>query len=105
MAPSASRKAASPAEGPARPVFLTRLHVRSTRATFPQDLYFKITQNQDAFQGRYVLRRPFSGTSSCKAATAYRTELKARAETQAQNLAHLTGWNVNHLRKRMLEVP
>jgi hypothetical protein len=40
------------------PVMLTRLQVRYSAATFPEDLTFQETQDQENFQGRYVLRHP-----------------------------------------------
>ncbi|WP_425145490.1 DUF2330 domain-containing protein [Deinococcus sp.] len=84
-----------------KPVFLTRLHVRYTAATFPEDLHFKLTDNTQTFQGRYVLRHPYTGQGKCEAMQSYKSSLKERAETQAQTLANLTGWDVNHIRQRM----
>jgi hypothetical protein len=90
-------------ESGGKPVFLTRLHVRYTKATFPEDLKFKVTDNQENFQGRYVLRRPYKGTDTCSAMRGYQADLKRRTELQAQTLANLTGWDVNHIRQRMGE--
>jgi len=94
-------RSAAPPGGPAKSVFLTRLHVRYTAATFPQDLHFKATNNQTTFQGRYILRHPYKGNATCQAAKAYRNDLRRRSETQAQTLANLTGWNIDHIRERM----
>lgn len=90
-------------EGQVKPVFLTRLHVRYTAATFPEDLQFKVTPNQNTFQGRYILRHAYEGGGSCAALKTYRADLKRRNEAQAQTLANLTGWNINHIRQRMAE--
>ena len=90
-------------EAGGKSVFLTRLHVRYTRATFPEDLQFKQTDNQQTFQGRYILRRAFKGSDTCEATKSYQADLKRRAELQAQTLANLTGWDVNHIRRRMAE--
>ncbi|ASC73048.1 uncharacterized protein XM38_040100 [Halomicronema hongdechloris C2206] len=38
-------------------VYLTRLHVRYRRDTFPEDLVFQETGNRRNFQGRYVIKR------------------------------------------------
>ena len=96
----------APSQEP-KPVFLTRLHVRYTRATFPEDLQFKLTDNQQTFQGRYILRHPYEpatkGTKTCAASKTYQADLKRRAEVQAQTLANLTGWDINHIRQRMAE--
>ncbi|PTA66836.1 DUF2330 domain-containing protein [Deinococcus arcticus] len=93
----------APPSGPAKPVYLTRLHVRYTAATFPQDLHFKVTKNQGTFQGRYILRHPYKGSANCQAMNTYRADLKRRAEAQAQTLANLTGWDINHIRRRMAQ--
>lgn len=87
--------------GAAKPVFLTRLHVRYTAKTFPQDLYFKVTKNTDNFQGRYILRHPFAGPAKCSAGRAYQSQLPRRQDREAQTLANLTGWNINDIRQRI----
>ena len=53
--------------GPAQNVFITRLHVRYTRDKFPEDLRFAETGNRENFQGRYVIRHPFTGEMDCPA--------------------------------------
>jgi hypothetical protein len=81
-------------------VYLTRLHVRYDAAHFPEDLVFQETGNRENFQGRFVLRHPWKGTSSCAAVDAYRRSLQQRQEKEAQTLAWLTGWDVNEIRKK-----
>jgi hypothetical protein len=82
-------------------VYVTRLHVRYDRKTFPEDLVFQQTGNRDNFQGRYVLHHPWTGNPSCGAAEDYRRTLNERREKEAQNLAMLTGWNIADIRKQM----
>jgi hypothetical protein len=82
-------------------VFVTRLHVRYDRAHFPEDLVFQETADRENFQGRYVLRHPFTGEAACATGDAYRAELPRRLEREAQNLATLTGWDVNEIRRKM----
>jgi len=82
-------------------VFITRLHVRYDAAHFPEDLVFQETADRTNFQGRYVLRHAWNGTDTCAAAARYRVELSQRREQEAQNLALLTGWNVNDVRSAM----
>jgi hypothetical protein len=82
-------------------VFITRLHVRYDGAHFPEDLVFQETADRTNFQGRYVLRHAWNGTDTCEAAVRYRAELPQRREREAQNLATLTGWNVNDIRNTM----
>jgi hypothetical protein len=82
-------------------VFITRLHVRYTRDKFPQDLQFQETGNREFFQGRYVMRHPFKGEMKCNAAENYQRSLKERQEKEAQNLAQLTGWDINQIRQKI----
>ena len=84
-----------------RPTFVSRLHARYDAAHFPEDLVFQETSNQDNFQGRYVLRHPFKGTSQCLEATRYDGDLNARREREAQNLAQLTGWKIEDIRRKV----
>jgi len=81
-------------------VFLTRLHVRYDREHFPEDLVFQETGDQGSFQARYVLHNP-ARTGQCDAAIAYRRQLRERQEKEAQNVAELTGWNVDEMRRKM----
>jgi hypothetical protein len=47
-------------------VFVTRLHVRYDQDHFPEDLMFQETGDRQNFQGRYVIRRPWKGQTTCK---------------------------------------
>ncbi len=85
----------------AQNVFLSRLHVRYDAAHFPEDLVFQETADRQNFQGRYILRHPWTGKDNCEEARAYRRELQKRREQQAQTLASLTGWDVNKIRTKM----
>lgn len=82
-------------------VFVTRLHVRYDAKNFPEDLVFQETGDRSNFQGRYVLRHPWRGDSSCPAADQYRAQLPNRQEKEAATLASLTGWDINDIRKKM----
>jgi hypothetical protein len=81
-------------------VFLTRLHVRYTRDKFPEDLMFQATNNQSFFQGRYVLNQPFTGEMKCAQAKTYKRGLIKRFDEEAKNLAQLTGWNIQTIRRK-----
>ena len=60
----------------ARDVFITRLHLRYTGATFPEDLVFQETGDRTNFQGRYVIRHPWQGSpDACRAARDYFADL------------------------------
>jgi hypothetical protein len=79
-------------------VFVTRLHVRYDGAHFPEDLVFQETGDRSNFQGRYVLRHPWTGPSRCEAAERYEVELRQRQEREARTLASLTGWRIEDIR-------
>lgn len=89
----------------ARDVFITRLHVSYDSKTFPSDLMFQVTGNRENYQGRYVIRHPWKGKATCKAANDYfaRT-LPQRQNKEAENLARLTGWNINTIRSKIPKI-
>ena len=101
LSPEQLRKLGVRLENDNRPTFVSRLHARYDAAHFPEDLVFQETSNQDNFQGRYVLRHPFKGTSQCLEATRYDGDLNARREREAQNLAQLTGWKIEDIRRKV----
>ncbi len=90
-----------PGPGGAQDLFITRLHVRYDVRHFPEDLVFQETGDQTNFQGRYVLRHPWSGDENCEAAKMYKRQLSERQEREAKTLASLTGWYINNIRKKM----
>ena len=81
-------------------VFLTRLHVRYDNAHFPEDLVFQETADRDNFQGRYIVRHPWTGDASCSEASEYRSVLQQRREQEVGRLASLTGWSLADIRKK-----
>jgi len=85
----------------AQNVFVTRLHVRYDRAHFPEDLVFQETGDRTNFQGRFVMRQPWTGPANCPEAENYARELRARQEREAQTLASMTGWNLDEIRRRI----
>jgi hypothetical protein len=100
LSPEQLRKLGVRLENDNRPTFVSRLHARYDATHFPEDLVFQETSNQDTFQGRYVLRHPFKGSSQCLEATRYDGDLNARREREAQNLAQLTGWKIEDIRRK-----
>jgi hypothetical protein len=86
--------------GRAPNVFLTRLHVRYDNAHFPEDLVFQETADRANFQGRYILRQPWTGQDSCVEATAYRATVQDRREQEVGRLASLTGWSLSDVRRK-----
>jgi hypothetical protein len=88
---------------PPRPqdVFVTRLHLRYDGDHFPEDLRFQETGDRTNFQGRYILRHPWTGDDDCPEVEEYRKALAQRREKQARALAELTGWKLEEIRERM----
>jgi hypothetical protein len=86
-------------------VFVTRLHLRYDAAHFPADLVFQETADDTNFQGRYILRYHWGGADTCPEAIEYSKNIKAKqaleAQKEAQNLAELTGWDINQIREKM----
>jgi hypothetical protein len=82
-------------------LFLTRLHVRYDSAHFPEDLVFQETADRANFQGRYVLRHAWTGADTCGEAAAYRRSVAVRHSNEAEQLARLTGWTIDSIRKKM----
>lgn len=90
-----------PPQGGPVDAFITRMHIRYTADSFPEDIMLQTTDDKTNFQGRYVMRHPFKGNAQCEAAGAYYSGLKDRFETEAKTLANLTGWDVNDIRRKM----
>ncbi len=64
--PTAKRLVPTSSVGGAQPVVLTRLHVRYTPATFPEDLMFIQTKDRQNWQARYVIQTPYdSSVAQC----------------------------------------
>lgn len=92
--------------GGAQPVMLTRLHVRYTPETFPEDLMFQETKDRQNFQTRYVLRHPAKvEPEACPEARSYLESVSKRQENEAQQLATLTGGDINAIRKKLTLPP
>ncbi|WP_254173759.1 DUF2330 domain-containing protein [Planktothrix pseudagardhii] len=87
--------------GASNSAFITRLHIRYTRNNFPEDLNFQPTANQESFQGRYIINRPYRGQMQCSQALQYRQSVRQRQEQEAQNLATLTNWKIEDIRRRI----
>ncbi|NEP85405.1 MAG: DUF2330 domain-containing protein [Okeania sp. SIO2C2] len=92
---------------------VTRLHIRYNEQNFPQDLIFREVSDQDIllqakeegkifssspvlFQGRYVIRRPADGAFYLSG-----FHYRSFRNQWADNLAKLTGWNLQEIKKKM----
>jgi hypothetical protein len=81
-------------------VFVTRLHVRYDNEHFPEDLMFQETGDRQNFQGRYVIRHPWTGNAECDIGE-YEAAVRERQENEARTLAGLTGWNLDEIRAKI----
>lgn len=90
-----------PQQSGAVDVFVTRLHVRYDRDTFPEDLALQATGDRENFQGRYVLRHAYTGPSRCPEMSEYQSALAKRWDKEARTLANLTGWSLDTIRSKM----
>jgi hypothetical protein len=82
-------------------VFVTRLHLRYDGEHFPDDLHLRESDDRSNFQGRYVLRHPWTGAARCDAARDYLAGLPQRFEGEALTLARLTRWPIEQIRAKM----
>jgi len=76
-------------------LYITRLHVRYNRKTFPQDLTFIETPDKARFQGRYIMRHPAKGSLNCSQGQNYLKTLVNRRQKELQNLNALAGWDIS----------
>ncbi|MEL7185256.1 MAG: DUF2330 domain-containing protein [Pseudomonadota bacterium] len=86
--------------GMAQDVFVTRLHVRYDSEHFPEDLMFQETGDRQNYQGRYVIRHPWKGEAKCDISD-YQAQVRERQEREAQQLASVTGWDVEDIRRKI----
>ena len=82
-------------------VFVTRLHARYDKASFPEDLVLQETADRTNFQAKVVVHNEWQGDAKCESANAYMRSLPARREREAASLAEFTGWPVDRVRTRM----
>lgn len=87
-------------------VYVTRLHLSYDSKNFPEDLLFQTTSNRKNFQGRYIMNQPWQPKDKdkeiCQQARNYlEIELPKRLDKDAQNLANLTGEDINEIRKKI----
>lgn len=75
-----------PPGGGAQPVMLTRLHVRYTPATFPDDLAFTQTKDRQNFQTRYVVHNPYGGSQAQCAAEIGKQECEAMCKPKVERV-------------------
>ena len=88
-------------ENAGQDAFVTRLHIRYSADTMPQDLMLAETGDKSNFQGRYILQNPFVGSLNCPAGKEYLTDIRARLRAEAVTVQALTGWDARKIEKRI----
>ena len=84
-------------------VYLTRLHIRYSKESFPEDLMFYETKDKEPFQVRYIIQHPWTGSvsecteSSTKDFYQYQENLIRRNKQWNENLVELTDWNYDKI--------
>jgi hypothetical protein len=63
--------------GGAQPAMLTRLHVRYTANTFPEDLMFTQTRDRQNWQTRYVIQQPYDSSLAACSSKMAQTDCEA----------------------------
>ncbi len=76
-------------------VYLTRLHLRYDRASFPQDLSFIETYNTTNYQVRYVVHHPTT-QFDCGDVNKYLDEVRDRREDEIENYQSLSNTSLNY---------
>jgi hypothetical protein len=82
-------------DSPAQPVLLTRLHVRYTPATFPEDLMFTQTKDRQNWQTRYVIQNPFASDMAACTAKVDATNCETLCKDRLSNVERMLGWARN----------
>ena len=91
LKPQAAALPASPAQpgSGAQPVVLTRLHLRYTANSFPEDLMFTQTRDRQNWQTRYVIQNPYQGTVAQCAAEMQQADCEARCTPRVDHIVSL----------------
>ena len=79
-------------------VMVTRLHIRYNNETFPEDLVFQETKDQQNFQGRYIIQHHGKNPNQCSQAKEYFKQLRVRQEKRAENYRMLTGLELSEIK-------
>lgn len=88
-------------DNPAKDVYVTRLHAQYSTGQMSKDIAFRVTNNRENFQGRYVMNHPFVGNVSCEAGKKYVQDLQLRLRKEAVQLSEVTGWASRDVERRV----
>lgn len=84
-------------------VYVTRFHAQYTKNQMPKDILFKVTNNRQNFQGRYIMNQPFKGEITCAEGQRYVRETKNRMRKEESRLRQLTGWSKASITNNVLK--
>ena len=73
--------------GGAQPVMLTRLHVRYTANTFPEDLMFTQTKDRQNWQTRYVIQNPYAGSVAACSESVSKNDCEATCKAKVTEVS------------------
>lgn len=82
-------------------VFVTRLHAQYGPNDLPKDLQFRVTNDRNNFQGRYVMNHPFDGKITCDYGKDYVKSTRLRLREEVVNLSKQTGWAPRKIEARV----
>lgn len=87
-----------PLAGAGGAAIVTRLHVRYTPQSFPEDLVFHETGDRQPFQARYILRHAYpTAPDACPQAAAYVASVWDRQREERATLQKLTSFSLDAL--------
>ena len=69
----------------------------------PKDLVFRVTENRNNFQGRYIMNQPYDGPITCEAGQRYVRDKKKAMRKEETRLRQLTGWSKAFVTKAVLQ--
>ncbi|HEY8357858.1 MAG TPA: DUF2330 domain-containing protein, partial [Ramlibacter sp.] len=75
----------------AQPVVLTRLHLRYTPESFPEDLMFTQTRDRQNWQARYVIQTPYNGSPAQCSAKVGEMECAGMCRPRVQEVLKVLG--------------
>ena len=82
-------------------VYVTRFHAQYTKGQMMKDPAFRVTENRQNFQGRYIMNQPFVGDVSCEAGKEYVQQKRLDLRQEAVRLAEMTGWSPRKIEDRI----
>ena len=79
--------------GGGQPVVLTRMHVRYTANTFPEDLMFAQTKDRQNWQTRYVIQQPYDSSVAACSARVGQMECEAMCKPRVAQVLAAPAWD------------